>query len=55
MVFRLFVELWLNAFYCRVMTKDVMGKEIVVAEEEVVDEARCWDGKWEETHVVKLR
>ena len=55
MVFWLFLELWLNAFSGRVMTKEVIGKEMVVAEEEVMDEAKGWDEEWEEMHMVKLR
>ena len=49
------------AFSSRVITKEVMGKEmvmgkeLVVAGEEVMDEARGWDEEWEEIHVVKLR
>lgn len=39
----------------RVMTKEVVGKEMAMGAEEVMGEARGWDEKWEETHVVKLR
>ena len=55
MVFWLFLELWLNALSPRMMTKEVMSREVVVAEEEMMDEARGWDEEWGEMHVVKLR
>ena len=55
MVFWLFLELWLNAFSPRMMTKEVMSREVVVAEEEMMDEARCWGEEWGGTHVVKFR
>ena len=60
MVFWLFLELWLNDFSRRVMTKEVMTKEamsreMVVAEDEMMDEAGGWDEEWGEMHVVKFR
>ena len=33
----------------------VANKEVLVAEKEVMVEARGFDKEWEETHVVKLR
>ena len=55
MEFWLFLELWLNASSGRVMTEEVMGREMVVAAEEMMDEARGWDEEWEKIHVVKYR
>ena len=42
--------------YSRVISMEVVAnKEVLVAEKEVMVEARGFDKEWEETHVVKLR
>ena len=44
------------SFYSRVLSMEVVAnKEVLVAEKEVMVEARGFGKEWEETHVVKLR